>query len=58
MHGNPQHGPVRLAGVEAQPMTALTFIAGLCVGFVLGALVMALMVVSGRESRREEARGE
>lgn len=39
-------------------MTALTFIAGLFVGFVLGALLMAVMAVSGAESRREEARGE
>lgn len=38
-------------------MTIIVFLAGVLLGVWLGALVMAVMAISGRESRREEARG-
>ena len=39
-------------------MTLLTGILVFAAGFMLGIVVMAAFAVSGRESRREEARGE
>lgn len=39
-------------------MTLLTGILVFAAGFTLGTIVMAAFAMSGRESRREEARGE